>query len=294
MRLSNAVAVRKSKRRSLWADAWIRLRRNKSAVAGMVLLLLIIVVVFTAPLYLNYDLAITPNYDRLLQFPAEGTLLGGDELGRDVFARIIYGGRISLTLSFVSTILSLVAGIGLGSIAAYYGKTTDTLIMRFLDIFMAIPNILLMITIVSVFKPSIPTLLVALSIGGIPSSARMIRGQILTIKNNEYIEAIKAQGASDFRIICMHILPNAISPLISQYLMAIAGGIMSISGLSFMGLGVQAPMPEWGAMLSSGRTYIRDAAFLTAFPGIAIVITIIAITLVGDGLRDALDPRMKR
>ena len=284
-----------NKKRGLWGDAWLRLRRNKSAVVGIFMLLMIIIAVYGAPLYINYERdVLKPNYDRILEFPSRGTLLGGDELGRDVFARIIWGGRISITLSFVSTVLSLIVGVALGSIAGYYGDLSDTFIMRFLDIFMAIPNILLMITIVSVMKPSLPTLLLALSIGGIPSSARMIRAQIMRVKESEFIEAVKAQGASDFRIIMMHILPNAISPLISQYLIAIAGGIMAISGLSFIGLGVQPPNPEWGAMLSSGRNYIRDAWHVTAFPGIAIVLTIIAITLVGDGLRDALDPRMKR
>jgi len=285
----------KNKKRSLWGDAWLRLRRNKSAVFGIFMLALILIVVIAAPLYINYERdVLAPDYERILEFPSKGTLLGGDELGRDVFARIIWGGRISITLSFVSTVLSLIVGVTLGAIAGYYGELSDTLIMRFLDVFMAIPNTLLMITIVSVMKPSLPTLLLALSIGGIPSSARMIRAQIMRVKENEFIEAIKAQGASDLRIIVMHILPNAISPLISQYLISIAGGIMAISGLSFIGLGVQPPNPEWGAMLSSGRAYIRDAWHVTAFPGIAIVLTIIALTLVGDGLRDALDPRMKR
>ncbi|MCL2006660.1 MAG: ABC transporter permease [Treponema sp.] len=288
-------AADKTKKRGLWGDAWLRMRRNKSAVAGIIMLLIILIAVYSAPLYIDYDTdVLMPNFDRLLEFPSPGTLLGGDELGRDVFARIIWGGRISISLSFASTILSLLMGLTLGSIAGYYGDVLDTLIMRFLDIFMAIPNILLMITIVSVMRPSLLTLLLALSIGGIPGSARMIKAQILKVKDSEYIEAIRAQGASDLRIILGHILPNAISPLISQYLISIAGGIMAISGLSFIGLGVQPPNPEWGSMLASGRAFIRDAWHVTAFPGIAIVLTIIAITLVGDGLRDALDPRMKR
>ncbi|MEG0805747.1 MAG: ABC transporter permease [Lachnospiraceae bacterium] len=283
------------KQRGLWTDVWNRMRRNKSAVVGMIMLLLILIVVFAAPLFIDYNTAVlTPNYDRILKFPAEGTLLGGDELGRDIFARILYGGKISITLAFVSIAISATIGLGIGCIAGYYGGIVDTLFMRTLDVVMAIPSVLLVITIVTVFKPSLVTLLFALAFSDIPAEARLIRGQVLTVKNQEYIEAIKAQGASDFRVIFGHILPNAISPFISNIMQNVAGAIMQISALSFIGLGVQAPNPEWGAMLASGRAFIRDSFHVTLFPGIAIVLTVVALTLVGDGLRDALDPRMKR
>jgi peptide/nickel transport system permease protein len=283
------------KRRSLWVDVWYRLRRNKSAVAGMIMLAVILVTVYAAPLYMSYEEdVIKTDLGNLLKFPAEGKLLGTDEIGRDIFARIIWGGRISIGIGFASMLISLVIGAILGSVAAYYGDKFDSVIMRFLDIFMAIPTTLLMITLVSVMKPTLFNLTMAMAISGVPSSARLIRAQVLKIASQEFIEAIKGQGASDFRIIAGHILPNAISPLISQFVMNVAGGIMQISGLSFIGLGVQAPNPEWGAMLASGRNYIRDSWHVTAFPGIAIVITIVALTLMGDGLRDALDPRMKR
>lgn len=284
-----------NKRRSLWIDAWLRLRRNKSAVAGMVMLAIILLFVCLSPFYLSYEHdVVKPNLAQYLKFPAEGKLLGTDELGRDVLARILWGGRISIGIGFFSMALSSIIGCAFGAISGYYGGKTDGIIMRSLDIFMAIPNILLMITLVSIMKPTLINLIIAMSIGSVPSVARMVRAQVLYIKGQEFVEAIKAQGASDFRIITMHILPNAISPLISQFVMNIAGGIMAISGLSFIGLGVQPPNPEWGAMLSSGREYIRDVWHVTAFPGLAIVMTVVALTLVGDGLRDALDPRMKR
>jgi peptide/nickel transport system permease protein len=261
----------------------------------MIMLAAILIAVYAAPLYLSYeDDVIKTDLGSILKFPAEGRLLGTDEIGRDIFARIIWGGRISIGIGFASMLVSLVIGAALGSVAAYYGDKFDSVIMRFLDIFMAIPTTLLMITLVSVMKPTLFNLTMAMAISGVPSSARLIRAQVLKIASQEFIEAIKGQGASDFRIIVGHILPNAISPLISQFVMNVAGGIMQISGLSFIGLGVQAPNPEWGAMLASGRNYIRDSWHVTAFPGIAIVITIVALTLMGDGLRDALDPRMKR
>lgn len=286
---------KKSKKRSLWADAWLRLRKNKSAVAGMIMLATILIVIYSSPLYLDYDNdVIKPDLTQTLQFPAEGKLLGTDELGRDVLARILWGGRISIGIGVLAMMLSSVIGCTLGAISGYYGGKTDGMIMRSLDVFMAIPSLLLMITLVSIMKPTITNLIIALAIGSVPSVSRMVRAQVLYIKGQEFVEAIRAQGASDFRIIVMHILPNAISPLISQFVMEIAGLILAISGLSFIGLGVQPPDPEWGAMLSSGREHIRDVWHVTAFPGIALVLTVVALTLVGDGLRDALDPRMKR
>lgn len=294
--MHNNIKVRRpGERRSLWVDVWLRLKRNKSAVAGMIMLAVILLGVYLSPLYINYEeQVIKPDLTQALQFPAEGKLLGTDEIGRDIFARIIWGGRISIGIGFASMMISFIIGAVLGSLAGYYGGYSDSLIMRFLDVFMAIPTTLLMITLVSIMKPTLFNLIMAMAISSVPSSARLIRAQVLQIAGQEFIEAIKGQGASDFRIIAGHILPNAISPLISQFVMNVAGGIMQISGLSFIGLGVQAPNPEWGAMLASGRNVIRDSWHVTAFPGIAIVITIIALTLMGDGLRDALDPRMKR
>lgn len=291
----SSAAKKQNKRRGLWADAWLRLRKNKSAVVGLIMLTTILLVIYSSPLYLDYENdVVKPDLTQSLKFPAEGKLLGTDELGRDVLARILWGGRISIGIGFMAMVLSSIIGCTLGALSGYYGGRTDGLIMRSLDVFMAIPSLLLMITLVSIMKPTITNLIIALAVGSVPAVSRMVRAQVLYIKGQEFVEAIKAQGASDFRIIVMHILPNAISPLISQFVMEIAGLILAISGLSFIGLGVQPPDPEWGAMLSSGREHIRDVWHVTAFPGIALVLTVVALTLVGDGLRDALDPRMKK
>ena len=283
------------KKRSLWSDAWLRMRRSHTAVIGMVIFAVILVVCYGAPLYIDYDTqVIGTDLTMVRQFPAEGHLLGTDEVGRDILARIIWGGRTSITIALAATVISSLLGIILGAISAYYGGTTDSVIMRTLDVFMAIPSMLLMITLVSIMNPTTFNLIMAMSISGVPSIARIVRGQMLSVMRNEYVEAVHGMGASPFRIVVKHVLPNAISPLISQIVASVAGEITMISSLSYIGLGVQAPAPEWGAMLSAGQPYLRNQPYLTIFPGIAIVITIISLTLMGDGLRDALDPRMKR
>lgn len=198
------------------------------------------------------------------------------------------------TIALAATVVSSVLGIILGAIPAYYGGATDSIIMRTLDVFMAIPSMLLMITLVNIMKPTTFNLIIAMSISGVPSIARIVRGQMLSVMRNEYVEAVRGMGASGVRIVVKHVLPNAISPLIAQIVSSVAGEITMISTLSYIGLGVQQPAPEWGSMLAAGQQFIRDQPYLTIFPGLAIVITIISLTLMGDGLRDALDPRMKR
>lgn len=292
--LDSTVRVHR-KKRSLWADAWVRMRRNRSAVIGMILFAIIAAACFLSPFYLDYNTdVVQTNLEAVRQFPAEGHILGTDELGRDMLYRIIWGGRTSISIALAATAISSLLGIVIGAVAAYYGKVVDSIIMRSADVFMAIPSMLLMITLVSVMQPTVTNLIVAMSISGIPSIARIVRGQMLSVMRNEYIDAVRGMGASPFRIVVHHALPNALSPLISQIVSSVAGEIMAISGLSFIGIGIQAPAPEWGAMLAAGRTYIRDQPYLTTFPGIAIVLTVVSLTLLGDGLRDALDPRMKR
>jgi len=260
-----------------------------------VMFAIILVVCYGAPFYIDYETqVIGTDLTMVRKFPAEGHLLGTDEVGRDILARIIWGGRTSITIALCATVVSSALGILLGSISAYYGGKTDSLIMRTLDIFMAIPSMLLMITLVSVMKPTTFNLIMAMAVSGVPSISRIVRGQMMSVLHNEYIEAVHGMGASPFRIVLKHALPNAISPLISQIVSSVAGEITLISSLSYIGLGVQPPAPEWGAMLSAGQQYLRNQPYLTMFPGIAIVITIISLTLMGDGLRDALDPRMKR
>lgn len=283
-----------NRRRGLWADAWLRLRKNTTAVIGMVMLAIIVLTCLSAPLFIDYGTDVVGiNIVERLQGPSGGRPLGTDELGRDILARIIWGGRISLKIGAGSVLVAAVIGTALGTIAPYYGGKLDSLLMRGLDVFMAIPSMLLMITFVTIMEPTQTNLMLAISVGFIPGTARLVRAQVLSIMDLEYVAAVRAQGAGDLRIILLHILPNAISPVISSFVMNIPGSIMTISGLGFIGLGVQPPDPEWGAMLASGRAFIRDSWHITAFPGAAIVVTIIALTLVGDGLRDALDPRMK-
>jgi peptide/nickel transport system permease protein len=271
------------------------MRRNRSAVIGMAMFAIILLACFLSPFYLNYETnVIQPDLEAIRQLPTERHVLGTDELGRDILNRIIWGGRTSISIALAATVFSSVLGIIIGAVAAYYGNVIDSVIMRVADVFMAIPSMLLMITLVSVMQPTASNLVIAMSVSGIPGIARIVRGQMLSVMRNEYIDAVKGMGAGSLRIVVQHALPNALSPLISQIVSSVAGEIMAISGLSFIGIGIQAPAPEWGAMLAAGRNYIRDQPYLTTFPGIAIVLTVVSLTLLGDGLRDALDPRMKR
>ena len=283
------------KKRSLWADVWKRLRKNKTAVIGMLLFLVIAIACISSPLYYTYNgniIAIDVTIQ--LQGPTKAHILGVDELGRDILARILWGGRTSLLVGISALAFAFLCGTILGTISAYYGRYADTIIMRCIDVVMAIPPILLMITLATIMTPSTVSLIFVVGFGLIPNQSRMVRGQVLKVADNEYVEAVRIQGASDFKIILFHILPNALSPIITTVIFDIGYAIMVISTLSFLGLGVQPPAPEWGSMLAGGRDYIRDAWHYATFPGLALVLTVMSLTLVGDGLRDALDPRMKR
>lgn len=283
------------KKRSIWGEAWKRMKRNRTSIAGMVILALIALIAITAPFFIDYEEdVIKTDLANRLQPPSREFPLGTDELGRNVLFRILYGARISLGVGVASVLCSYIIGCAIGAFSGYYGGKIDEIIMRIMDMFMAIPAMLLMIAMVTALEPSIKNLVIAVSISSIPGITRMMRVQVLNVKNNEYVEAVKVLGASDLRIIFVHIIPNTLSPIIVQMAMGVAGTIMAISGLSFLGLGVQPPNPEWGAMLSSGRQYIRDVWHITLFPGLAILITVTSLTLAGDGLRDALDPKMKR
>ena len=283
------------KKRSLWGDVWKRLRKNKTAVAGMLIFIIILVSCLLSPvLYSFEDDIIMLDVKIQLQGPSRAHILGVDELGRDILARILWGGRTTLLVSFCALAFAFIFGTIIGTAAAYYGRVSDTIIMRVIDVIMAVPPILVMITLATVMKPSTFNLIFVVGIGLIPNISRIIRGQILQVVDKEFIEAIRIQGASDVKIIVLHLLPNAISPIITTVILDIAHAVLVISTLSFLGLGVQAPNPEWGSMLAGGRQYIRYAWHITTFPGIALLITLMSLTLVGDGLRDALDPRMKR
>lgn len=284
-----------SRKKGLWREAWIRMRRNKASIVGMVIMGTIILLAIFADVIANYnDVAIKVNMAIRLQGPSLQHIFGTDELGRDLFARIIHGARISLSIGFVSELVALALGMLLGAVSGYYGGKVDNLIMRAMDIFMAIPSLLLSIAMVTAFGNGIPVLIMAVAVGSVPSLSRVVRAQVMSVKGQEYVEAARALGASNATIITKYIIPNIMSPIIVQVALDIAGAIMTISGLSYLGLGVGSPAPEWGAILSAGQKFIRDVWHITIFPGLMIVITVIALNMIGDGLRDALDPKMKR
>lgn len=270
-----------------------RLLKNRAAKVGLGVVFLTVIAAVFAPFIAPYD-PIGAELDEIIQPPSGTHLLGTDELGRDILSRIIYGSRISLTLGIVSVGIGLFGGIPLGMIGAYWGGWADLIIMRLIDILLAFPAILLAIVVVSILGPGLYNAMIAVGISQLPIYARLVRGVVLSIKEKEFVEAAKAVGAGDPRIISRHILPNSLAPIIVQATLNIASAILSAAALGFLGLGAQPPTPEWGTMLSKGRLYLRVAPHVTTFPGLAIVITVLGFNLFGDGLRDALDPRMTR
>lgn len=283
---------KKGVKNGFWYDAWHRLKKNKSAMFALIILAAMIICAIFAD-YISpypYDLQ---DYSHTFEFPSKQHLLGTDNFGRDILSRIIYGSRISLLVGFSSIIAAIIFGGLLGAISGYYGNKVDNILMRAMDILMAIPGMLLAISLAAALKPGLFNLVIAIAIADIPGYARVVRASVLTIKEQEYIEAAQCIGASDSRIILKHIIPNCLAPIIVQATLGMAGAILSASALSFLGLGIQPPTPEWGSMLSSARQYIRTYWHMTTFPGVAIMITIFALNVLGDGLRDALDPRLK-
>lgn len=269
-----------------------KLKKNKSAVIGAILILFFIVVAIIGPFIAPYS----PTEQDLvnkLQGPSAEHWLGTDHFGRDIFSRIIHGTGLTLIVGFFSVALGATVGVFLGIISGYYGGRIDSIIMRLMDILLAFPSILLALAIVTVLGGSLVNVIIAVAISSIPIFARIVRGSTLSVKKLEYIDAMRALGASDARIIFKHILPNISSPIIVQATLSIATSIISASGLSFLGLGAQPPTPEWGAMLSDGRNYLYNAPHVATFPGLAIVAVVLAFNMLGDGLRDALDPKMK-
>mgnify|MGYP002416566729 CR=1 FL=1 len=281
------------KKRQKKSGAMRRFLKNKLSVIGMVVIIAFILIAIFADQLAPYDYA-AQDLTSMYLSPCAEHPLGTDNLGRDMLSRIIYGTRISLLIGFSSVGISLLIGTLLGCLAGFYGGKIDNVIMRIMDIFLAVPSLLLSITIVSALGPSIFNLMLAIAISSVPGYARIVRASVLTVKDQEFVEAAKCIGANNFEIISSHILPNCMAPIIVQVSLKVASAILSTSGLSFLGLGVKAPTPEWGAMLSGGRAYLRNAPHLTVFPGIAIIITILSLNLLGDGLRDALDPKLKK
>ncbi|MFA1822143.1 nickel transporter permease [Virgibacillus oceani] len=272
--------------------AFNKLRKNKAALIGGLMILFFIVVAFIGPYFTPYQPE-TPDVMNKLQSPSADHWFGTDHHGRDIFSRIIHGMSITLYIGFSAVAMGGTLGVVLGMISGYYGGKTDTLIMRIMDVLLAFPGILLALAIVSVLGPSLNNVIIAVAIFSIPVFARIVRGSTLSVRKLEYIDAMKALGSSDVRILFKHILPNIASPIIVQATLSIATTVLTAAGLSFLGLGAQPPMPEWGAMLSDGRNYMYNAWHVAFFPGVMIVLVVLAFNIFGDGLRDALDPKMK-
>jgi len=286
----NGSSVRKKKSR--FGEIWRRLKKNKGALICLVVILLIILIAIFADFIAPYSFD-EINYDKFLAPPGRGNLLGTDRLGRDVLSRLIYGTRQSLQLGVVAVAISAAIGLTIGCIAGYFGGWTDTIVMRVLDVYQSIPMFLLCVTLSAVMGPSLRNAILAIGISMVAGPARLMRASILSVRDREYIEAVKAINASNLRIILKHVVPNSIAPLIVSLTMNIGNCILSGAMLSFLGLGAQPPIPEWGAMVSDARSIMRDHGALALYPGICIMITVLSFSLLGDGLRDALDPRLK-
>lgn len=270
-----------------------RLLKNKAAVVGGIIIIFFVIVALVGPLLVKAD----PNqHDFLnkLQPPSKEHWFGTDNFGRDIFSRIVHGAKLTLIVGFLSVAVGGIIGVLVGIISGYYGGWFDTISMRIVDVLLAFPGILLALAIVSVLGGSIRNVILAVGIFSIPAFARIVRGSTLQVKKLEYIDAVRSLGASDMRIIFRHILPNIMSPIIVQATMRIATAILTAAGLSFLSLGAPPPTPEWGAMLNEGRTYMHNAGHMVLIPGIMIVIVVLAFNIFGDGLRDALDPKMKQ
>lgn len=275
-------------------DVIRRLFRNKAAVVGLIFLVLLILAAIFAGVLFDYDeQCINQNISQRLQWPSAEHIFGTDEYGRDLLVRIVFGSRVSLSIGFIAVAFGLALGGVLGAVAGFFGGRIDNLIMRICDVFLAVPMMLMAIVIVAALGASIVNLVIALSISSVPTFARIVRSAVLTVRDMEYVEAARAIGVKTPRVLLRYILPNSMGPIIVQTTLRIAATISNTAALSFLGLGIKAPQPEWGALLSSGREFIRDYSYLACIPGICIMLTILALNLLGDGLRDALDPRLK-
>ncbi len=284
----------KAARRNRSREIVRRFKKNKLAMVGLVIIMAMILMAVFADAIADYDEgAIKMHSDQRLLPPSAEHPFGTDGNGRDQLARIVHGARISLSLGFFTTIISLGIGGLLGAMCGYYSGLFDEIVMRLMDILMSIPTLLMAIAIVSALEPSIFNLLIAITISQVPGFTRVVRSSVLSVVGEDYIEAARMGGSSDLRIIVHDVLPNAIGPIIVQGTMSIAQMILLCAGLSFIGLGVQPPQPEWGAMLNQAREYMYDYPYLVTIPGVAIALSVFSINLVGDGLRDALDPKLK-
>jgi peptide/nickel transport system permease protein len=282
------------KKKSIAHELWLRFLKNKTAVAGLIIFSIIVIVALTAPLIADYNtVVIKINIAERLQAPSMKHWLGTDELGRDILARIVYGAQVSLLIGISAIVVSLLVGLVLGGAAGFYGGKIDSVIMRSMDVFLCLPDVLLALAIIAAFGNTKLNLIIAIGLAFSPKFSRVVRSAVMGVRDNEYIEAARSIGARDKRIIARHVLPNCMGPIIVQVTLYVANAILTIAALSFIGLGIQPPTPEWGNMLASGRTFMRDFPHIVVAPGLAIFFTILALNLLGDGLRDTLDPRLK-
>ncbi len=283
------------KKRSQFKSICRRFAKNKMAMVGLVIFVFLLIMVLTCDVFFDYQNdAINQNISQRLQSPSAAHPFGTDQYGRDVLARIVYGARISLVASLCIISVATVLGALLGSVAAYYGGWVDNIIMRVMDVFYALPFNLMAICIVASIGGGIVNLGIACVVGVVPGFTRIFRSAILPIREQEYVEAAKACGTGTGRILVKHIIPNAMGPIIVQATLNLAITILAIAGLSYIGLGIESPTPEWGAMLSEGREFMRNYPYLVIFPGLAILVSALSLNLMGDGLRDALDPKLKK
>ena len=278
-----------------WVDVVRRFCKNKIAIVGFIMLMTIVILCVFAPVFTSYDPITDMNLlDQLLPPGTDNHILGTDDLGRDIWSRLLYGGRTSVLTGLSIALLSGAIGVVLGLVAGYFGGFSETLIMRSTDIMMSFPMTVIAVAIIAALGPSQNNIILTLAIVGWPRFTRLIRGQVLSVKNSEYIESAKVAGFKNARIIFGHVLPNCIGPLIVQFTLAVGGAILSSATLSYLGLGANVAAPDWGMMLSQGKNYLRLAPYLTTIPGIAISITVLSMNWIGDGLRDAFDPKMRK
>lgn len=282
-----------ARRHTQAGDVFRRLLNNKLGMIGLCIVIVLLFLTIFSGVVTKFPYE-EQDFGNRFQFPDPVHIMGTDNFGRDIWSRLVYGGRISLLVAVISVAISLTCGVILGSVAGYFGGKVDITIMRILDILMAIPGLLMAIAVSAMLGSGPVKTAMAISISGIPASARLIRSTVMSIKSNEYVEAAVATGSTNRRVIFRHILPNVIAPIIVNSTLGIGGNIMAISGLSFIGLGVQPPTPEWGSILSSGRPYLRDFWPMIVFPSLFIMLTLFAFNLLGDALRDALDPKLKK
>lgn len=282
-------------KRSQFKEIWIQFKKNKGAMLGLVIICLLILGTLYANLFLDFDTQIAgTNIMERLKKPSLQHIMGTDELGRDMALRILYGARYSFIIGFSAVIIAVVVGVPLGAVAGFYGGKLGEIIMRATDILASVPSILMAVVIVSALGHDTINLVIAIGIGTIPELVRITRAAVLTVRDQEYVESARSIGLTDREIIFEHVLPNCLSPILVQIALRTASSIITASALSYLGFGVLAPAPEWGSLLSSARNYIRGYNYLCIFPGLAIMITVLSLNLIGDGLRDAMDPKLRR